>query len=446
MRAERRLTWFCIVIAGGSFGAAVALAVTSRLPSIVPVVVFGALVAFAENRSVVVRGSTSLSASFMLTMAAIVVFHDEGAPLGPLLIGMCGGLYLPHLRQREWRKVAFNLGNFGLASLAGAGVFWALTPSGSVSPLRLVLCSVPAALAYSVVDLVLLSRVVSMVADRPIAGVFRELRPGHLQIYPFALLGVFLGYLYLEVGAVILPLFVVPILVARQTFASYLELKAAHEATLYALIVALEAKDRYTAGHVERVAQYAHYIGVELGLRPARLERLRFAALMHDVGKLVVANDLLNKPGRLTQAEYEQVRRHETVSMDILRRIDFLAPVAPSALSELGHFEEAMRQENPIEPQVIAVADAYDAMTSTRSYRRALPQELAFRELRRGAGTQFHPRCVEALIAAIERRGELHGAGYESADVRFPEPPPLSGTGSAGLGDFAPDPSTRMGR
>jgi HD domain-containing protein len=446
MRAERRLTWFCTAIAGAALASAVALAVISPLPSLLPLLVFGALVAFAENRSVVVRGNTSLSASFMLTMAAIVVFHDEGALLGPLLIGMCGGFYLPHLRQREWRKVAFNLGNFGLASLAGAGVFWLLTPSGTVSEVRLVLCSVPAALAYSLVDLVLLSRVVSMAADRPIRGVFRELRAGHLQIYPFALLGVFLGYLYLEVGAAILPLFVVPILVARQTFASYLELKAAHEATLYALIVALEAKDRYTAGHVERVAQYAEYIGLELGLRPARLERLRFAALMHDVGKLVVANDLLNKPGRLTRAEYDKVRQHEAVSMDILRRIDFLAPMAPSASSELGHFDGAMNRGAPIEPQIIAVADAYDAMTSTRSYRRALDQEVAFRELRSGAGTQFHPRYVEALITAIERRGEEHGAGHESADVRWTVPPPSSGAGSAGLGDFAPDPPARVVR
>jgi hypothetical protein len=446
MRAEQRLTWFCIVVAGAAFACAAALAVTTTLPAAVPVVVFGALVAFAENRSVVVRGNTSLSASFMLTMAAIVVFHDEGAPLGPLLIGMCGGLYVPHIRQREWRKVAFNLGNFGLASLAGAGVFWALTPSGSVSPLRLVLCSVPAALAYSIVDLALLSRVVSMSTDRPIADVFRELRAGHLQIYPFALLGVFLGYLYLEVGAVILPLFVVPIVVARQTFASYLELKAAHEAMLYALIVALEAKDEYTAGHVERVAQYAHYIGVELGMRPARLERLRFAALMHDVGKLVVPNDLLNKPGRLTKVEYEEVRRHETVSMDILRRIDFLAPVAPSALSELGHFDSATGRAAPIEPQIIAVADAFDAMTSTRSYRIALTHEVAFRELRRGAGTQFHPRCVEALITALQQQSESRRGGPASTDDRWAVPPPPSGTGSAGLGDLAPDQPRRMAR
>ena len=123
-------------------------------------------------------------------------------------------------------------------------------------------------------------------------------------MYPFALLGVFLGALYLDYGAVVVPLFVVPILVARQTFASYLALKESQEAAVRTLIGALEAKDPYTAGHAERVAGYAHYIGEELGMSPSRLERLRFAALMHDVGKLVVPNHLLNKKGKLTAEEF----------------------------------------------------------------------------------------------------------------------------------------------
>lgn len=436
MHSQLRLRIVCTLVPGAAVVAAAALAVTTALPAAVPVIVLGALVAFAENRSVVVRGSTSLSASFMLAMAAIVVFHDETAILGALLVGMFGGLYLPHFRDREWKKIAFNLGNFGLASLAGAGVFWLLAGSPPVSPLRLVLCSLPSALAYSIVDLCLLTLVVSTASERAFRRVFRELRSGHLQIYPFALLGVFLGYLYLGIGAAVLPLFVVPIVVARQTFASYLELKGAHEATLHALIVALEAKDRYTAGHAERVALYAEYIGLELGFRPARLERLRLAALMHDVGKLIVANRLLNKPGRLTSAEYRAVRQHEAVAMEILSRIDFLAPVAPSASSQHAQFQAG---DNPIEPHIVAVADAFDAMTSTRPYRRALTQDVAFDELCAHAGTQFHPRCVEGLIKAIERRGERHGAGYEEAQPEWPVPPPAVGPGSAGLGDLAPD-------
>jgi HD-GYP domain-containing protein (c-di-GMP phosphodiesterase class II) len=263
-----------------------------------------------------------------------------------------------------------------------------------------------------------------------------------LQIYPFAVLGVFMGRLYLQIGPASVLLFIVPIVIARHTFKSYVDLRAAHEATIRILIRALEAKDAYTAGHAERVAKFAIYIGTELSLPPSRLERLRLAALMHDVGKLIVPNHLLNKPGRLTADEYARVRRHEQVSMEILTRIDFLAPVAPSASSEHARFRPVSDEYGqPIEPHIVAVADAFDAMTSTRSYRRALSQDVAFDELRKNAGRQFHPRCVEALIAAIERRGEHYGAGFEDDTEHWATPPPTAGTGSAGLGDLLPETS-----
>jgi HD-GYP domain-containing protein (c-di-GMP phosphodiesterase class II) len=92
-----------------------------------------------------------------------------------------------------------------------------------------------------------------------------------------------------------------------------------------------------------------------------------------------------------------------------------------------------------IEPAIIHVADAFDAMTSTRSYRRALSQETAFAELRDGAGTQFNPRCVDALIAAIEQRDEHYGAGHEVDEHDWAVAPPEAGTGSAGLGHLIPE-------
>jgi HD-GYP domain-containing protein (c-di-GMP phosphodiesterase class II) len=88
------------------------------------------------------------------------------------------------------------------------------------------------------------------------------------------------------------------------------------------------------------------------------------------------------------------------------------------------------------EAHIVAVADAFDAMTSTRSYRRALSQEVAFTELRDKAGSQFNPDCVEALVRAIERRGEQYGLGFEEPVVEFDVPPPIVGVGSAGLGDL----------
>ena len=145
---------------------------------------------------------------------------------------------------------------------------------------------------------------------------------------------------------------------------------------------------------------YAGYIAEELDFMPARAERLRFAALMHDIGKLVVPNQLLNKPGKLTEDEFRRVRIHERVSVQMLSQIDFLRPIAGHGQSDAMKFDPD-DPDHPIEPYIIMVADAYDAMTSTRSYRKALPQEVAFQELRDKSGTQFHPDCAEALIRAI---------------------------------------------
>jgi HD-GYP domain-containing protein (c-di-GMP phosphodiesterase class II) len=151
----------------------------------------------------------------------------------------------------------------------------------------------------------------------------------------------------------------------------------------------------------------------------------------------VVPNHLLNKPGKLTAEEFDIVRQHEDVSVEILTKIDFLAPVAPSATSEAAQFSPvADDRGQPIEPHIVAVADAYDAMTSTRSYRRALSQDVAFAELRKNSGRQFHPRVVDALIAALRRRGAVHGDGYELYVHHIDAP--RGRVGSAGLGDLLP--------
>jgi HD-GYP domain-containing protein (c-di-GMP phosphodiesterase class II) len=226
---------------------------------------------------------------------------------------------------------------------------------------------------------------------------------------------------------------IVPIFIAREMFASYMRVKESHDETVHMLIRALETKDHYTAGHSERVAKYAEYMGQEFNFGPRRMERLRFAALMHDIGKLVVPNHILNKPGKLTEEEFARVRIHEKVAVQMLSHIDFLRPIARHGDKMRLNPDDP---DHPIEPYMVMIGDAYDAMTSTRSYRKALTQEVAFEELRDKAGTQFHPACVEALIHAIEKRGEVHGAGHEERS-EF-ENAPVAGLGSAGLGDLLP--------
>ncbi len=402
------------------------------------VLVLGALFAFAENQSTLFPSQSTTSASFMLAMAAMVAFAPQNAYAGPAVVAAFGGLFLPDLRARDWRRVIFNASMYGTATLVATAVFFPLVHVLGTAWWAMLVAALPAALAFSAINLLLLALVLAFWRLETFSAALPKLVGGHLQIYPFALLGVLLGEFYVDYGVVLVPLFIVPILVARQTFSSYTQLKESQEAAVRTLIGALEAKDPYTAGHAERVASYAEYIGQELGMSPSRLERLRFAALMHDVGKLVVPNHLLNKKGKLTAEEFAQVRLHEEVSVEILTRIDFLAPVAPSATSEAAEFAPvADDRGQPIEPHIVAVADAFDAMTSTRSYRKALPQETAFSELRQNSGKQFHPRVVDALISAIERRGEEHGRGHE--DVVHHQDAPEVGTGSAGLGDLLPE-------
>ena len=209
---------------------------------------------------------------------------------------------------------------------------------------------------------------------------------------------------------------------------------AARDHAVAALVRALAVKDPYTGEHTERVARYSVYIAEELGWSGRRVRRLRQAALLHDIGKLAVPADLLNKPGGLTDSEFRQVQRHAHVCDDIITGVHVLRPFAAAAAGHHRRFDGGGygSGERSRQAAVVAVADAYDAMTSTRAYRRALPQHVAFVELRRQAGSQFDPVSVAALITAVERRRERHGLGHEPSTVVFPDPP-VVGTGSAGL-------------
>lgn len=453
MRGSTRDALFtALCVTSGAAGLALAALLLARgpAPALLPLVLLGALSIFAEHRSLIHESGASTSAGLMVHTAAIVVFVAEGGPAGPVIVAGLGALYLEHLRSLRrdgmWKLVLYNIGGFALPAGAAMAAYAWIADQVALTPLVLALVSVPVALVFSTVNLVLLVPAASLRTGEPVRDVFLEMRATYAQAIPFALLGVFVGRLYLDVGPVMVPILVAPILIARQAFTSYVELKRGNDATVQTLIRALEAKDRYTAGHVERVARFALYVAEELGFSSARRERLRSAALMHDVGKLVVPNHLLNKPGRLTAEEFAEVRAHEHVSVEILSRIDFLAPVAESASGDFSSFDQiGVHGDVPIEPFIVAAADAFDAMTSTRSYRRALPMEVAFDELRAKAGTQFHPRVVDALITAIEKRGEKYGAGHETNVEEFAVPPPTAGVGSAGLGDLAAEHSHSTG-
>jgi HD-GYP domain-containing protein (c-di-GMP phosphodiesterase class II) len=187
----------------------------------------------------------------------------------------------------------------------------------------------------------------------------------------------------------------------------YEDLRATFQQTIQGLARAIDKMDRYTAGHSERVATYATYLAVRLGLAPDAVEIVRQSALMHDIGKIGCVMNL-NKPGKLTQEEYEVFKRHPAYGKDILDPIKFLHPLVPGV--HLHHerwdgrgYPLGLRGNGvPIIARIISVADTYDAMTSDRAYRRALPHEVAIGEIERCSGTQFDPEVAHSFTAGIE--------------------------------------------
>jgi len=429
----RQLAWFTVSIFSAAAAAALILLAREGAPPLAELILFAMLVAFTAHLPVGLPGGVSVSPGLLVCMAALVVFVSKGSLLGAAAVGSLSLVHVNDFRRDRWGWIPFNVGLSFLSFLAAAAVL-ALTRAAeiSVTPFA-VLAMVPSAVAYLVVACTLITFSYLCEGTRQPREVLEGLVPIGIEIFPFAVLGFLVGRLYLELGAGALVLIFVPILIGREVFRSYMRITEARDETVHMLIRALESKDRYTAGHVERVAKYAGYVGEEMNLSPARRERLHYAALMHDIGKLVVPNQILNKPGKLTEEEFGRLRAHETVAVQMLGHIDFLRPVADSGHSDNTKFD-ADDPDRPIEPYIIMVADAYDAMTSTRSYRKALRQEVAFQELRDKSGTQFHPECTAALIRAIEKRGEKHGAGHEE-DVAHANAP-IVGVGSAGLGDL----------
>jgi len=230
----------------------------------------------------------------------------------------------------------------------------------------------------------------------------------------FAALGLVIAALWVIFGSAAEVIVLVPLYVARWAMAQFAEQQQAHTATLRALCQAVETKDFYTRGHSERVSRGSGMIARQIGMRSDRAEAVRFAGMLHDVGKLGVPTKVLQKDGRLTEEEYAAIQLHPMRGLEIVKDIGFLN----EALAGIMHHHERMdgrgypmgfaADEIPEFARIIAVADAFDSMTSTRAYRKATPVPEAITELRRGAGTQFDPKIVEAFIAALDHeRWEL---------------------------------------
>ena len=180
--------------------------------------------------------------------------------------------------------------------------------------------------------------------------------------------------------------------------------------SIQSLAVALEAKDRYTAGHSERVARFSVLIARKMGMSAQELEDLRSVALLHDIGKIGMADAVLNKPGALTDREFAILRDHPTIGAQILSPMSAFAPYVLATKHHHERFDGRGYPDGlsggdlPLGVWIIAIADAFDAMTSTRPYRKGKPISFALQQLEMGKGTQFHPDCADAFVDLLREK------------------------------------------
>jgi putative nucleotidyltransferase with HDIG domain len=317
------------------------------------------------------------------------------------------------VRRKAVVRVAHNAAIFTLTYFAAAAVFTAA--GGRLGALRLpgdIGALLLAGLTYFACNSAFVSTVLGLTAGPSPWRVWQRnfliALPHHLS---FIALGALVTVAYFVIGVWGLVLCAVPFMVARHSFRLYLELRSDLKDFVRALSEVLEEVDPYTRHHSARVAAYAVRLARGMGLAEREVEEIECAALVHDLGKIGPQHQhILQKPGTLTFEEQRTLRSHPGAGADIVERVRALRRAAGIVRSHherpdgQGYPYGLLAEDVPLGARILNVADAFDAMTSDRPYRRALSVDAALRELRRGAGTQFDAGVVDALL-------RLHAAG-----------------------------------
>lgn len=214
----------------------------------------------------------------------------------------------------------------------------------------------------------------------------------------------------------------------HENAARFFEQRAMSIGTIEALTAAIDAKDPYTRGHSERVAALSKQIALAYGLDETESERIRTAGIVHDVGKIGVPERVLCKPGKLDDEEFALIKLHPEIGHRILKGVTLLEHTLPGVLHHHERFDgrgypHRLAGENiPLQARIIGIADTFDAMSSSRSYRPAMPREKVLAEIARCAGSQFDPAVVEAFkridLSEYDRLMARQAASAETSQVR----------------------------
>ena len=391
------------------------------------VCVLGALSILAERRPVRVNTNVEITVSILPVVFAAVVF----GPLSAMAVGALGLVVTfrrPYVRWLIWTCTR-SLG----AGLAGVAASMILIDDLSAG--RLFAAVALAAFVNAAFDAILGAAVIAIRRSGDSLGGLRLLKPILLGTVPlYTAILVLLIYAYEEFSGWSLLLFLVPAFAAHRLHGLYREqrqttdqlrvanerLESANLSFATALVAALDARDQYTAGHSAAVAVYARDIAGRLGLSEDVQQLAHLCGLVHDIGKVGLPAGLLEKPGSLTLDERRRMEEHSFIGERILGKVDDYAEIARivrhhhERMDGNGYPDGLRGEEIPLVSRIIAVADAYNAMTSGRPYRDAMPSRVARFRLAQAAGSQFDTTVVAAFEAILAGASETYLSGARS--------------------------------
>lgn len=365
----------------------------------------------------------AVSVSFAVIFASILIFE----PLVAVIVSVLGDL-LSLRKGRNLIQYLFNAAQFTLSVGAAALAFRLLRPGQlNFTFYYLVAALVPLLLCF-LLNSFFITLIIAFTRFEQPSSVWltniKGLAPSFISMAP---LGLIIALIYQNIGIWGLILFFIPMLIARQSFISYMDMRQTFRDTIQSLSAAIDAKDPYTRGHSTRVAAYSTALARELGWTEGKVEILQYVALIHDLGKVAVPETILKKEGKLTADEFAQMKEHSLIGANIIKEIKFL----PGGADIIKHHHERWDGKGypdglegeliPEGARILAVADAFDAMTSDRSYRKALGFIAAVQEIKECARSQFDPHMAATFIR-IAPQLYLEGKGENTGDIMNSSP------------------------
>ena len=431
----------------------VANSINARTSVIDPVMfmVILVLVGVAQRNPVVLFRSSAISVAFAVKIAAYVLFGTPVA-LWATVVVVAVNAYTP--KPKPARKVLFNFGGMMLSTYLASTTYQlvgGMVPPGAFVPTMLAVAV--SAAVYFAVNSVLTAEVITLTSNARFVDVWTQnFAWMPVNYLATAVNGAALALAYQSLGVIGVIVFVLPLGIAWYSFRLYMmkstqvrernrelvtlnenlhrtteRLEASHVSVIAALLGSLAAKERSTQGPSDATMQHALAVAKALGLGPDEVAAVNLGTLFHDIGKIGIPEHILQKPSALTEDEWAEMKTHPVIGANLIGEVPNLERIRPIVLAHHEHYDgsgypNGLRgDEIPLAAQIIAVADTYEAMTSTRPYRPALGHADAVAELRRVAGSQLNPIVVEAFIRQIEigASGAAHAHdGAEHVHVR----------------------------